>query len=444
MDAIVASRNAILQDIRTYERNITDLKGRLNTLTPIGRLPTELLSEVLVATAHACYERDVARLYRSARLSCIDLTLVCRQWHAVAFKTPRFWSYIYVNKFSIFAKLVQLSMNAPLVVDLRLSRDEHRFSSTAIPATEIAQLMNRVRSITVHGDVSYLEALFQDPNTSPMLLEHLSLSTDGGRPSNAVPSSQSLFTTIGPTPRLHSVHLTRVPFLWSDPVFAARLTSLSIRDNMRLPNPLPKTDHGPMEGFLAMLESVSPTLGSLTLEEAFPSLSSPTTEPSPVAHPFPFPSLRSLVLIGETNVCAQFLNHISTQRIEEIHISAHGKPGAGVLTRTVSELLRSRPLLSIALRREESDWRNPGLTIEGWRSLKITSSAPVKITVFGDVIGDAKSSPLHLTHLTLNAAPTLFSHVQSLRTFGLRPTTPGWTLLFSCATNIRTLAVESE
>lgn len=54
---MLQARLDIQSDIDSHTRTIIDLKSTLNTLTPIGSLPPELLSEILVHCAVDDYQR---------------------------------------------------------------------------------------------------------------------------------------------------------------------------------------------------------------------------------------------------------------------------------------------------------------------------------------------------------------------------------------------------
>lgn len=86
---MLQARLDIQSDIDRYTRAIIDLKSRLNTLTSIGRLPPELLSEILVRGVINDDSRHTVQYYYG-HIPWIRLSHVCRHFRAVALSTPRF------------------------------------------------------------------------------------------------------------------------------------------------------------------------------------------------------------------------------------------------------------------------------------------------------------------------------------------------------------------
>ncbi|KAI0695356.1 hypothetical protein C8T65DRAFT_744039 [Cerioporus squamosus] len=113
------ARKDVEDQIEVHARAITDLKTRLNTMTPVARLPSELLSAVFtLVTADSFVESyDTWELVPTKRANTwVGVTHVCRHWRATALSSPRFWSYIAVTSKRAADVMLVRSKQAPLHV----------------------------------------------------------------------------------------------------------------------------------------------------------------------------------------------------------------------------------------------------------------------------------------------------------------------------------------
>ncbi len=89
--SVDSERQAIHRSIRIHEDAICDLKSKLNILTPIFRLPAELLSQVFTMLSESeacCLSGDLAsHQHRWPRVM-----LVCKRWRAVAIESAALWT----------------------------------------------------------------------------------------------------------------------------------------------------------------------------------------------------------------------------------------------------------------------------------------------------------------------------------------------------------------
>ena len=75
------ARQTMQQKIEDHLHCMLDLKMALNALTPIGRLPPEVLSEIF-------------QLFVTDGGSVHKIMSICQRWREVALQIPKFWSKI--------------------------------------------------------------------------------------------------------------------------------------------------------------------------------------------------------------------------------------------------------------------------------------------------------------------------------------------------------------
>jgi F-box-like len=113
--------------IAALEREIIALKAERNSISPIARLPPEILSRIFIAFAHLGQEpRSVASSsYYSA--TCVRtvqwsvLTEVSQHWRDVALGCPQLWSRIGFHKSGWAQLMLERSKDAPLYIECALS-----------------------------------------------------------------------------------------------------------------------------------------------------------------------------------------------------------------------------------------------------------------------------------------------------------------------------------
>ena len=106
------------ESIKKSQNRILQLKTQRNMLSPICRIPQELLGEILVALASS-YAAD----YTSPCGRCWPywtvVTEVCRYWRSVSLRTPRMWACIpltYYDKSNLLSIFMARSGHAPLTL----------------------------------------------------------------------------------------------------------------------------------------------------------------------------------------------------------------------------------------------------------------------------------------------------------------------------------------
>ncbi|KAJ2965273.1 hypothetical protein NUW54_g14174 [Trametes sanguinea] len=172
-----AARKALEDDIAVHEQAIIDLKGRLNNMTTVARLPPELLSEIFLHLAETSYS-EVGSSYRPAYAHArfyawISVTHVCRTWRTVALSTPRLWGYIVLTRSSIVEDVLARSKKAPLRITghLMSSHDEK-----AKMLKNIMQESSRIQELRLSAPASSFRDLFPKMVEPANILETVVLS----------------------------------------------------------------------------------------------------------------------------------------------------------------------------------------------------------------------------------------------------------------------------
>ncbi|CAL1713947.1 unnamed protein product [Somion occarium] len=115
-DVVAKARRELEDGIAKHNRTIIDMKVHLNQLTPISRLPPELLSEIfwfhMVSICHS------PNHYLTCQDAWIKVTHVCHYWREVALHSPRLWTRISVSGLDSgrAGELISRSKNASLTV----------------------------------------------------------------------------------------------------------------------------------------------------------------------------------------------------------------------------------------------------------------------------------------------------------------------------------------
>ncbi|KAI0794149.1 hypothetical protein C8Q74DRAFT_559995 [Fomes fomentarius] len=434
-DALEGTRATILADIERHARILVDLKTRLNSLTPICRLPSELLALVFVTYVddlhHTAYSR--ARLMKT----WITVTHVCRHWRAVALSTPRLWSYIYASNPSVCSELIVRSKSSPLFVDILLSHYDDDMSTVDLISGELP----RIQQLVVAAPTRKIQSLCGAIGRTMDQLQHLSLSSLGDEFDDVLPKLP-LITIEDFAPRLRRLHLHRLPFVWTDLVFHAKLDSLDVNGRFEWDGMIPELPSiGTIQQFFTAMERLAPSLENLTLEEAIPPSRGLTDGSTNVALPMrnliSFPVLRSLVLKDRSNDIAAFLSGISFRSSTTISIVGEGEMGFADIARKLSDVLsQGPPFLSAAITFSFDVMR----IVVGHTPASPHATSPSDIPLdFSLDAGMLVQGNEFLSILTRESS-MLFSHLQYLQI------TPGpfsidWTPLLSGLPNLLTLSL---
>ncbi|CCM06652.1 uncharacterized protein FIBRA_08935 [Fibroporia radiculosa] len=302
----ISSANAVYQARKNLEDEIADnlrvvarLRSRLNTLTPIARLPPELLAAIF---AH--YIAQFPKTASTHYYKWLQVTHVCSRWRHAALAFPTLWAHIVLPADpECVDEMLLRSGAAPLSVSASYSR--MRWSQSTEDPECLALTMHhlsRIQHLWLSAPPHILELLW-DESDDPASLESLMLISDTF-PFDPVhgPASQRLTIPIlfpvSRAPRLRSLAVHNYPICWDTLSSLSSLRHLKIRNNKR--------DHGPifMSKLISELEKI-PALESLALDTIFRTDEEATGRILALSH------LQSLELAGDMSRCVDFLNHLT-------------------------------------------------------------------------------------------------------------------------------------
>jgi hypothetical protein len=205
------------------ESSTQALKLHRNTLVPISRLPTEILSYIF-------------SILPSSPTAPSPISHVCHRWREVSLELPYLWSHIDFTKLTP-AGAAEMLARAEMV-PLHLEAQTTQWSKKKFKAFEeqIVARIHHTRHLSIAATSQYLRRTFRRLPLAPSL-EHLSIA----RPSREVSSvavviPDDLFDGI--TPKLIYLRLDNCGIGWKSPLFK------NLR-NLRLSSsPRTRTNHG--------------------------------------------------------------------------------------------------------------------------------------------------------------------------------------------------------
>ncbi|KAF8880852.1 hypothetical protein BD779DRAFT_1675704 [Infundibulicybe gibba] len=296
----------------TTERNIkwsiAITHHRLNALTPMARLPSEILARIFVF--HAQMEPLVGR--RNLNTAATS-TRVCRQWRQAGLSCPELWSYITHVTYRPTAwveTMIERSRAVPLSFEVSTGPN---MDMVAL----VAENLHRCKSLSLRTSRYWnLYSFFEYSSRPAPLLQRLEI--EGSEELVAFPPD----FLRGRAPNLHHLRFTEInpcsPIPWRSALFA-NLVSLEV--NTRHP------DNLLIEPLLSALARM-PMLEVLYLNNCFPRPISSTV----VATHAHLPNLRLFRITGIPKDCTYFLRQItvSGRAVVRVGINAFGIPKADV------------------------------------------------------------------------------------------------------------------
>ncbi|KAL7280717.1 hypothetical protein ACG7TL_005659 [Trametes sanguinea] len=357
------ARKALEDDIAVHEQAIIDLKGRLNNMTTVARLPPELLSEIFLHLAEMSYN-EVGSSYHPAYVSArfyawVTVTHVCRSWRSVALSTPRLWGHIVLTRSSIVEDVLARSKKAPLRITgyLMSSHDEK-----AKMLKSIMQESSRIKELRLSGPASSFRDLFPKMMEPATILETVVLSdcSHGAPFINANDINQPMFRP-ELLPRMRELEIRRLIFRWDSYTLSPQITRLTLSGRLDSQSLL-----GTFGSLLSTLDQM-PNLEHLELEDAIPRLPDTTkTLPAP-ERTLSFPRMRRLILIGTSLDCGNLLNHINVYSGMRPKVVCRGNNGSQELIRVfAAHVVRMDPLVTVQLSRGAYGGK---LHVRGWQTL---------------------------------------------------------------------------
>jgi hypothetical protein len=266
------------------------LKTCRNTLAPISRLPTEILSKIFISLAHHFYFHDDD----DKELSWIPIvTAVCGHWRAIALECPSLWCLISSSSPIWTEEMLKRSKMAPLVVTVESSTIMRDSIHSALDH------ISRIKEVHLVASQPDMTELFDriDKRTAPLLQ---SLHLENPLPIRVPDNKFTLPETLLVSNRLQRLELVHCNMSWNSPILRNLV-------HMKLHNTSPPT----ITELLEALERM-PLLETLDLNGSLPVVSSDSFRPLEIKRIVHLSHLETLRLSSTTIIkCAYLLRHIS-------------------------------------------------------------------------------------------------------------------------------------
>ncbi|EIM84228.1 uncharacterized protein STEHIDRAFT_123077 [Stereum hirsutum FP-91666 SS1] len=293
-------------------------RARRNSLSPICRLPSEILSRCFLwLTFMDEPKRSPYGVITSSssKLGWMRVLGVCDHFRQVALADPRLWTRITFHAGPQWAaKMVSCSKAAPLLLRAEALPSQCR----DLLRTIVCDHIYHIRDLSVEDDLKFLSSIVDITTPAPMLetLE-LTMTVSGGIDPH--PLSPSLFALQAPRLRRLSLEGFKLP----SAVFPLLRTvvDLSIQ--------LPRSYHGTssetpaipsLDEFFSMLQTAS-HVTNLSLRNCIPSIPSVSDLPAN-ANSVTFPNLQSLCLAtGTVQDCDSVLRCLNFPPSSRLHLT---------------------------------------------------------------------------------------------------------------------------
>ncbi|TBU47508.1 hypothetical protein BD309DRAFT_951671, partial [Dichomitus squalens] len=437
--AAASAHRALESEIAKHTDAILDLKGRLNAMAPISKLPPEILSEIFAVVAKVYQTtRNPPRFRPRRTYKWIIVTHVCRSWRHVALETPRLWSRIVLSDPEATQEVLARSKKAPLWVTGHVTcRDEPRRKLLDAVMKE----SSRMKELDLTGPVPIFQSVAALSKRGAELLEILSLSGSG----RCVPdiTIHPLYHTLpvffgGHTPNLRHLHVHMISVKWDNPVLCATLTNLTLVAKHDLMSRL-----GTFAQLVSALDNMR-ALEFLELIDTIPRLPKDSSMLPASQRTVPLLNLRKLTLSSYVLDCANFLNHVSFPADTRLVVTGRTEVGIEELVRVLGEhLSRALPLLTARI----SPVYTSQMRISGWRTLLAGPPAEKSAAPAADVDLYLEAYPHPCVYHALVRRATFFGAVRRLELQSLMAMW-GWqdlfATLFARVEDLRVLAVSGR
>ncbi|TCD71673.1 hypothetical protein EIP91_005439 [Steccherinum ochraceum] len=162
--SVEAFRLALQVEVDEHVRAIASLRIRMNTVIPVARLPSEILSHIFTVYAAMMKNYYVYTQWHRGppHYNWIDVTHVCHHWREVALADPRLWADILVAYGQ--AERVEELLNRSKRANLRVKIDTSAYKWHPT-LQRIAREADRIETLHV---------IYDDPEKLSVFEEHLS------------------------------------------------------------------------------------------------------------------------------------------------------------------------------------------------------------------------------------------------------------------------------
>ncbi|KAF8805100.1 hypothetical protein BYT27DRAFT_7258583 [Phlegmacium glaucopus] len=340
---------------------IQSLKSRRNKLSPIYRLPPEVLCNIF-SFIEDC---TLAMVQVRSPEHWIKFSRVSQQWRSLALSTPELWTNIPVQYPRWAEEMLARSKMAKLTMQVGL-RSQSMNSRVLNPVKSCLSQMIRLEEIDILGaPESTLKQFFQDiPKSAPQLK---TLRVDNA---TVVPTSflSTAFTIpddfLSDTARLRCVQLKRCKIGWDCRILTG-LTRLTLHDSLK--------DHSNSSiiPFLHALQQM-PALTHLDLEDSIPDHSGELST-YPIAD---LPCLRVLRILLCVVAMTAVLAHITfPSKAQLILICIETQPESQFDFSTFLSVLAPKILSSLVIQSLSLEDLDVAITWNGFR-VKVWSTTP--------------------------------------------------------------------
>ena len=332
-------RQAIDDEINSWQESTRALRSRRNALAPISRLSPETLASIFFLLSFPRNGDNFSRFWEPAKSPLMRVAHVCRRWRETALNNPHFWSHINFTKLKPLgmAEIVARAKMAPL--DLQANVFNWSREKFDVFERQLEVHVSQIRSLSIHGQFqTTLQRLVSPAPT----LESLSLSyyLSG---SHQVDIPDDLFNSTAPS--LKRLELDCCDISWKSPLLKG-LRSLKIRRPSAKARP-------ELKDWLNALNEM-PKLETLILESA--SLPVPLVIPE-LLRAITLPFLTDFRISAPANDCVLALTHLVMPALIWQHVDVESYGGEGedahrvlpYIVRNVYGLLETKPLRSIQI-----------------------------------------------------------------------------------------------
>ncbi|KIJ65672.1 hypothetical protein HYDPIDRAFT_110816 [Hydnomerulius pinastri MD-312] len=293
--AVNQAQSRIDDEIAALNMTISGLRTRRNSLSPISRIPPEMLAVVFVHYARDHHADSRAMGSRSLP-PWVNVSYVSRHWRDVALSCPTLWTYLFFMSRAWTEELLSRSKMAPL----KIHADLYYSGLRSLDSVEKAmKLVERIQVVNLKLLKDAATKLLPQLTSPAPLLQSLQLTV-------ATPGSldrhplilDSLFN--GEAPALRKLELYNCHVPWTSPILSG-LTNLRLRQLASTCQPT-----------IAELRSVlrrMPRLVDLHLENALPSNSVPSTYDTD-SEILELPHLSRLSLIASVSAIVALLSNL--------------------------------------------------------------------------------------------------------------------------------------
>lgn len=216
-DAIKSAQTDIDREIRRLNSQICSLKSRRNSLCPVSRLPSEVLSEVFLVFAEQLQAQERFKV----DFKWITVAHVCRLWRDIALQHGRLWGKIDMTRPDRSRVFADRSKGAPLAIRESFTGS---LAELPLPFTDPSYRYRELHLRAKEGQLGpNVVQVLNSPIHAPVL-ESLVLEVSDNYPEYTLPPTIFDYKA----PALTRLQLQNVRFEWPASLFPS-LTHLSIQ-----------------------------------------------------------------------------------------------------------------------------------------------------------------------------------------------------------------------